>query len=195
MSRCSQTAFTESIVEEAVLAWLRELGYAIISAQAEFLATEDFRRGVVVTLLSGVAAAYFQLLALDRELEIAQETAASYRNTLDLFQQKYEGGGANQLPLDRAAAQLANAEANIPQLERTIADTENQLSILASCWGVSPAPSRAAGSATNSGCRQRFRPACPPNCWNGAPTCVRPKNSWSVRTRSSASPKPISFRA
>lgn len=119
------------------------------------LATEDFRRGVVVTLLSGVATAYFQLLALDRDLEIARENVALYRKTLDLFKQKYEGGAANLLPVDRAAALLANAEANIPQLERSIADTENQLSIL--LGRVPGAIPR--GDKLDA---QRFPPAIPP---------------------------------
>jgi outer membrane protein, multidrug efflux system len=100
------------------------------AAQAEMLATEDFQRGVMLTLLSGVAASYFQLLAQDRELEIARETVALYGKTVGLFRDKYEGGASSLLPVNRAAAQLANTAANIPELERRIADTENRLSIL-----------------------------------------------------------------
>jgi len=107
------------------------------AAQAEMLATEDFQRGVMITLLSGVATGYFQLLALDRDLEIARETVGLYRKTLTLFKDKQQGGAASLLPVNRAAAQLANAEGNIPQLERAIADTENLLSIL---LGRAPGP-------------------------------------------------------
>lgn len=125
------------------------------AAQAELLATEDFRRGVVVTLLSGVATAYFQLLALDRDLEIARETVALYRKTLDLFKQKYEGGADSLLPVNRTVALLANAEASIPEIERRIADTENQLSIL--LGRVPGAIPR--GEKLDA---QRFPPAIPP---------------------------------
>jgi len=100
------------------------------AAQADLLATEDVRRGVTITLLADVAAAYFQLLALDRELQVARETVASYRKTVTLFRDKYEGGASGLLPVNRASAQLANTAANIPQVERQIIDTENQLSIL-----------------------------------------------------------------
>jgi outer membrane protein, multidrug efflux system len=100
------------------------------AAQAQMLATEDFQRGVMITLLSGVAASYFQLLALDRELEIARDSVALYTKTVTLFRDKYEGGASSLLPVNRAAAQLANTAANIPELERRIAETENRLSIL-----------------------------------------------------------------
>lgn len=107
------------------------------AAQAELLATEAFQRGVTVTLLADVASTYFQLVALDRELEIARATVASYRKTLALFKDKNAGGATSLLPVNRAAAQLANAAANIPQIERQIVDAENKLSVL---LGRAPGP-------------------------------------------------------
>lgn len=107
------------------------------AAQAELLATEEVQRGVTITLLAEVASAYFTLLAYDRELEIARETVALYGKTVTLFRDKYEGGASSLLPLNRASAQLANAAANIPQIERQIVDAENRLSIL---LGRAPGP-------------------------------------------------------
>jgi multidrug efflux system outer membrane protein len=100
------------------------------AAQADLLATEDFQRGVTITLLAEVASSYFELLALDRQLAITRETVAEYRKTVSLFRDKYSGGASSELPVNRAAAQLANAAANIPQIERQIFDNENRLSIL-----------------------------------------------------------------
>lgn len=100
------------------------------AAQADLLATEAYRRGVTVTLLADVASNYFQLVTLDRELAIARATVASYRKTLALFQERNAGGAASMLPVNRAAAQLANAAADIPQIERRIVDAENRLSVL-----------------------------------------------------------------
>ena len=48
------------------------------SARAQLLASEEARRGVQLTLLSDVATTYFQLLELDRELEIASRTTNSW---------------------------------------------------------------------------------------------------------------------
>lgn len=100
------------------------------AARADFFAAEDVRRGVLLTLVSDVAQAYFELLDLDRELEITRETAATFQDTLNLFTRRYEGGIGTLLEVSRAKAALTDAEANIPEFERQIVIKENQLSIL-----------------------------------------------------------------
>lgn len=124
------------------------------SAQAQLLATEDFQRGVTITLLASVASAYFDLLMLDRELEIARATVVEYAKTVKLFHEKSDGGASSLLPLNRASAQLANAAADIPALERQVVDTENRLSIL---LGRAPGPI-ARGQKLDA---QRMPPAIP----------------------------------
>ena len=62
------------------------------SARAQFLASEEARRGVRLSLLSDVATAYFQLLELDQELEIASRTTNSFAESLRIFNQRVEGG-------------------------------------------------------------------------------------------------------
>lgn len=107
------------------------------AARSELLATEEFQRGVTISLLAEVASTYFQLLDADRELEIARETVKLYTKTLELFRERYTGGASGLLPVNRAAAQLANAAANIPQFERQVATLENRLSVL---LGRAPGP-------------------------------------------------------
>jgi len=107
------------------------------AAQAEMLATEEFRRGVLLTLVSSVAQAYFDLLEFDRELEIAIETTESFRETLLLFTRRYEGGVGSKLQTERAAGALYQTEANIPNLEAQIVATENQINVL---LGRNPGP-------------------------------------------------------
>jgi multidrug efflux system outer membrane protein len=97
---------------------------------ADLLATEWVRRGVVLTLVSDVAIAYFQLRELDLELEIAQRTTKSFQDSLTLFEQRYRGGVGNKLATERAAAALAQTAAAIPSLENQIVATENLISIL-----------------------------------------------------------------
>ena len=97
---------------------------------ANLLATEDVRRGVILSLVTGVAQAYFELRELDLELEIARRTRDSFQETLDLFTRQLVGGVGNKLATSRAEAALANAAATIPDLERQIVAKENQLSIL-----------------------------------------------------------------
>ena len=100
------------------------------AARAQYLATEEARRGVMLSLVSDVAQAYFELLELDLQLQIAKNTTNSFTQTLKLFTQRLEGGVASKLDTSRAAAALATAAASIPELERQIALKENQISIL-----------------------------------------------------------------
>jgi multidrug efflux system outer membrane protein len=100
------------------------------AAKAQYLATEEARRGVMLSLVSEVAQNYFQLLDLDLQLEIARQNTDSFGQTLHLFTQRLEGGVASKLDTSRAAAAQATAAASIPEIERQIAFTENQISVL-----------------------------------------------------------------
>ena len=100
------------------------------AARAQYLATDEARRGVMITLVSDVATAYFQLLQLDQQLEIQRAATNAYVGSLRIFNDRLINGVASKLETDRAAAALANAAALIPQLELQIATTENQLNVL-----------------------------------------------------------------
>jgi multidrug efflux system outer membrane protein len=104
---------------------------------ADLFATEDVRRGVILSLVTGVAQAYFDLRELDLELEIARRTRDSFQQTLDLFTRRLVGGVGNKLATSRAAAALAATAATIPDLERQIVAKENQISVL---LGRNPGP-------------------------------------------------------
>jgi outer membrane protein, multidrug efflux system len=109
------------------------------AARANLLATEDFRRGVWLTLVSDLAQAYFELLALDVRLQIARNSTDAYQRTYDLFQDRFQLGVASKLETSRAEGALGGAQATIPQLESDIVAKENQISIL---LGKSPGPIR-----------------------------------------------------
>jgi len=100
------------------------------AARAQYLSTEEARRGVMLTLTSEVAQAYFNLLGLELQLQIAKDTTASFTDTLKLFTQRYEGGVASKLDTSRAEAAQASAAAAIPQYELLIALQENVISVL-----------------------------------------------------------------
>lgn len=106
-------------------------------ARAQFLATEEARRGVMLTLVSDVSQAYFELLGLRLQLDIAVETTKSYTATLKLFTERLQGGLGNGLQTSRAATDLAIASATIPEFERLIALKENQINLL---LGRNPGP-------------------------------------------------------
>jgi multidrug efflux system outer membrane protein len=103
---------------------------SIRASQAEYLATEDARRGVMVTLVSDAAQTYFTILSLDLELDIAKKTLKTRADNLDLFEKRQQGGTASGLEVARAKADYEQTAANIPDLERQIEIQENKLSAL-----------------------------------------------------------------
>ncbi len=100
------------------------------SAVNQMLATIEGRRGVSLSLITGVAQAYIELRELDLELEIALRTLESRKETLELFKKRLLGGISNRLETSQAAAALAQTEAVIPSVRLSIFQKENQLALL-----------------------------------------------------------------
>ena len=111
--------------------------HATAAARADLLAQEHVRRGVILILVSDVAAGYFRLLELDRELAIAQESARVYKNTLDLFTARFDAGRDSRLPVERAQANYDSSTADIQDITREITQQENAISTL---LGAFPKP-------------------------------------------------------
>ncbi len=98
--------------------------------RAELLATEDARRNVIITLIADVASAYLLLLDLDQRLEISTRTLAGRENSLQIIQSRFNQGTVPLLDVNQADIQAAEAQASLAELERSIIQTENLLSIL-----------------------------------------------------------------
>jgi multidrug efflux system outer membrane protein len=113
------------------------------SARAQYFATQEARRDVTTSLISQVAQAYFQLVALDEELGIARLATNSYGDSFKLFSDRLNGGVASRLETSTAEALEATAAATIPELERQIVVQENLISVLA---GENPGPVTRAGA-------------------------------------------------
>ncbi len=113
---------------------VRRLGEA---AQAQVYASEQARRGVVLTLVSSVTTSYIVLRALDRQLEIAQATADNFNETLRIFEARFRAGAAAKTEVMQVTSQAQQALAAIPAFEQAIAAQENLISIL---LGRDPGP-------------------------------------------------------
>jgi multidrug efflux system outer membrane protein len=113
---------------------LRRLNEASL---AQYLASQDTRRGVYLATAAQVAQAYFQLRELDARLDIARSNTRAFQETYDMFNRRFQGGVASALETARAQASLGDAEGVIPDLERQIGAQENLLSFLV---GRNPGP-------------------------------------------------------
>jgi multidrug efflux system outer membrane protein len=100
------------------------------AARAQLLATQWGQRAVISSLVANVATAYFQLRALDNELEISKGTLASRQQSLQLTQFLESHGGASGLDVSQAEQLVYTASETIPDLERQIQQQENVLSVL-----------------------------------------------------------------
>ena len=109
------------------------------AAQAQLLASQDVREGVVISLIAQVAQAYFNLRSLDIDLEISKRTVISRQQSRELVQARLDGGVAGILDLQQAETLLYGATKTIPDIQRQIEQTENLISIL---LGKNPGPIR-----------------------------------------------------
>jgi multidrug efflux system outer membrane protein len=125
------------------------------SAQEQFFASQEARRDTTISIIAEVAQNYFQLLALDRELQIAKDNTNAYGGSLKIFNQRLQGGVASKLETASAQALMNSTAATIPSLERQIIVQENVLSVLT---GQPPGPIR----RENSSLEEQSLPEIPP---------------------------------
>jgi len=107
-----------------------KLRRATEASRAQLLATEDARQTVILTLVSDVASDYFALLQLDLQLQITRNTVAAQDASVKLTKLRVDHGVATKLDVLQAQQTLDTANAQIPDLERQIAQEENAISIL-----------------------------------------------------------------
>lgn len=107
------------------------------AARDQLLATEWGRQAVITSIVSSVAADYFQLRELDLALEISQRTLASRQDSLRLTRVLEVHGSASMLDLRQAEELVDTAAEQIPDLERQIQQEENAISVL---LGQDPGP-------------------------------------------------------
>jgi multidrug efflux system outer membrane protein len=105
------------------------------AADAQALAAQDDRDGVILLLSAQVATNYWQLRGLDAEMAILKNALGTRRESEQLVEARFNGGLSNELDLSRARVERANAEADLHEVQRQRNLLEHSLATLA---GVSP---------------------------------------------------------
>jgi multidrug efflux system outer membrane protein len=100
------------------------------AARAQLLGTQDAQQTVILTLVSDVASDYFLLRDLDLQLQISKETVRTQEDSVKLTTLRLQHGVATTLDVLQARQVLDVANAQIPDLERQIGQTEDALNIL-----------------------------------------------------------------
>jgi multidrug efflux system outer membrane protein len=109
------------------------------AAQSLFFASEWGQQAVLSAVVADVARAYFELRTLDLQLEISRATLESFERSRRLVMLRLRHGLVSREELAQAEALVHTAGARIPDIERLIAQKENQISIL---LGSNPQPIR-----------------------------------------------------
>jgi multidrug efflux system outer membrane protein len=107
------------------------------AARAQLKSTEEDRKTVATIVVSEVATNYFNLLEQDLELEIAKRTLSAREESLRIIKAKQQGGLATRLEVRQAEELVYQASQTIPDSQRSIEQTENQISLL---LGSNPGP-------------------------------------------------------
>jgi NodT family efflux transporter outer membrane factor (OMF) lipoprotein len=107
----------------------------IEATDAELLASVANYDDVLVSLIAEVARNYTLLRTLEERLAVAQFNVEIQRRSFEIADAKFQGGTVTELDSAQAASLLHDTEAQIPQLEADIQQTQNTLCIL---LGVPP---------------------------------------------------------
>ncbi len=100
------------------------------SARAQYLATEEARNGVKLTLVGDVMNTYFALREQDLELAISRQTGDIANDNLRLINLRHDQGAANALDVHQAEQFLYTATAQVASSQRAIGESEDALSLL-----------------------------------------------------------------
>jgi multidrug efflux system outer membrane protein len=100
------------------------------AARAQLLGTRDAQQTVILTLVSDVASDYFLLRDLDLQLQITKDTVRTQEDSVKLTEQRLQHGIATTLDVLQARQVLDTANAQVPDLERQVGQTEDAINIL-----------------------------------------------------------------
>lgn len=100
------------------------------AAVARYLASVEGTNFVITELVAGVANAYYDLVALDNELDVVQRAIVKRKEALDVITLRKETGRADELEVQRFAAELYDVQAREKEVKQRIKETENLVNYL-----------------------------------------------------------------
>ena len=119
---------------KALLSWELDLWgnlrWKKVAAVAEYLQSVEAQRALRMTIVAEVAQAYYELVALDTEVEIERQTQKPREEGVRLARIRFEGGLTSETSYQQAQVELARTATLVPDLERRISLKENDISFL-----------------------------------------------------------------
>ena len=106
------------------------LRWAKDKSMADFMGSIENQRALQMSLIAQIAQHYYELVALDNELDIVKQTVEARRQSLHLARIRFEGGLTAETAFRQAQVELARTATLVPDLERKISLKENEISFL-----------------------------------------------------------------
>ena len=121
--------------------WSR-LKKASRAAWEDILREEENRRAVAQAVVAETSALYLDMEAVERRLQIAEQSINAFRQSLQFAEIRYRRGLTSVLDVRQASRVLAGAETIVPQLEQDLGIIQQQLSVLLGRYPETRAPRR-----------------------------------------------------
>jgi len=117
-----------------IVSWEADIWGKIRSAKrasdASYLKTIAAHKAVKTSLVAQIAITYYQILALDKQISVTEETIENRSKSVETIIALKKAGQANQVGVDQTAAQLYSAQGQLLDLKNSLYKTENTFSIL-----------------------------------------------------------------
>ena len=140
------------------------------AARAQLLGTQDAQQTVILTLVSDVASNYFLLRDIDLQLQITKQTLRTQEGSVKLTELRLSHGVGTRLDVLQARQVLDTANAQIPDLERQIGQTEDAINILLGNYPQGVPRGKALGIETSKG--WKWSEILPPQLPAGLPSSL-----------------------
>src|SRR6476620_8213305 len=108
----------------------RKLRNAKKAAITRYLSTVEGKNFVVTNLVAEIANSYFELLALDNQLEIVQQTIGLQKNALDIVKIQKEAARTTELAVQKFEAEVMKSQSMEFDIRQQIKETENRINFL-----------------------------------------------------------------
>jgi NodT family efflux transporter outer membrane factor (OMF) lipoprotein len=106
---------------------LRNLRDAAIN---RYLASVEGRNFMVTRIVAEIASSYYELMALDRQLEVIRTTIELQQQSVGIVQLQFQSARATQVAVARFEAELRRYQAQEFEIRQRIVETENRINFL-----------------------------------------------------------------
>jgi NodT family efflux transporter outer membrane factor (OMF) lipoprotein len=100
------------------------------AAVARYLATVEGKNFVLTNLIAEVANSYYELRALDNQLEIVRQNIGLQKNALEIIKIQKEGARVTELAVQKFQAEVLKSQSLEFEILQKIRETENRINFL-----------------------------------------------------------------